>query len=48
MKNKDKAKSLADLIHEVLSTCGANCKYCVIETLCDDLDILYFKLIQKY
>ena len=46
MKNKDKAKSIADLIHKVLSTCGADGKNCVLEKLCDDLDILYFQLLQ--
>lgn len=46
MKNRDKAKSLALLINEVLSTCGADCKNCVLEKLCDDLDILYFQLRQ--
>ena len=46
MENKDKAKMLSDLIHEVISTCGGNCKKCVLEKVCDDLDILYFQLFQ--
>lgn len=46
MDNKEKAKKLADLIHETLSTCGGNCKKCALQNICDDLDILYFKLMQ--
>lgn len=32
--NKDKAKLLTDMIHQVFNTC-------------DELDVLYFKLLQK-
>jgi len=46
MDNKDKAKRLSDLIYEVLSTCGGNCEKCALQKICDDLDILYFQLIQ--
>lgn len=43
MENKDKAKQLSDLICEILSTCGWDCSKCVLQKICDDLDILYFK-----
>lgn len=46
VNNKDKAKMLSDSIHEVLSSCGGDCSNCVLEKICDDLDILYFQLVQ--
>jgi len=46
MENKDKAKRLSDLIYDVLSTCGGKCSKCALKKVCDDLDVLYFQLMQ--
>ncbi|NKF08821.1 hypothetical protein J1C67_19315 (plasmid) [Clostridium gasigenes] len=45
--NQDKANKLHDLITEILNTCGGECDKCVLEDVCDDLDILSFQLFSK-
>lgn len=45
--NMDKAKELHDLIAETLKTCGGKCEQCVLEDICDDLDVLSFQLFAK-
>ena len=45
--NKDKADKLHNVITEILTTCGGECEKCVLEDICDDLDILSFHLFSK-
>lgn len=46
--NTDKAKELHEVISNVLKTCGGDCDKCILEDVCDDLDVLTFRLFQKY
>ncbi|MBU3106158.1 hypothetical protein [Clostridium gasigenes] len=45
--NQYKANKLHDLITEILNICGRECDKCVLEDICDDLDILSFQIFSK-
>ncbi len=46
--NRDKAQLLHDTICDILATCSGDCKNCVLEEICDELDVLTFKLMELW